>query len=204
MTNLKQNVDDIYSKGFNSAEQSNSVYNQWAEYDEQVLGEGRWTGHSMGASYVIWNYTPDVRVCDLGCGTGAVGKLLKTANYNRVWGFDISKTMIVKALPYYKDVQLINIVEQPYPGEYDVVTAIGVFTKGHLDATPLENLSKCLVSKGKICTTTPITINDYNYEEYAGWNKQTLFTKVLEKPSNSWYENGKQYQHNFCVWEKNE
>ncbi len=84
MTNLKQNVDDIYSKGFNSAEQSNSVYNQWAEYDEQVLGEGRWTGHSMGASYVIWNYTPDVRVCDLGCGTGAVIVVMHNNNSHEI------------------------------------------------------------------------------------------------------------------------
>ena len=56
MTDLKQNVDDIYSKGFNSAEQSNSVYNEWLEYDEQVLGEGRWTGHSMGASCYLELY----------------------------------------------------------------------------------------------------------------------------------------------------
>ena len=204
MTNLKENIDNVYQMEFNNSEQNNALYDNWLEYDDQVIGEGRWTGPGVAASYVIWNYTPDVRVCDLGCGTGIVGKLLKTANYHRVWGFDISKTMIVKAMPYYKDVQLINIVDQPYPGEFDIVTATGVFTKGHLDASPLENIAKCLVSKGKICITTPIFDDDYNYEEQAGWDKQTLFTKVLDKPFDSYYKDGKQYQHNFSVWEKNE
>ena len=202
MANLKNNVDDIYSKEFNSVEQSNSVYNQWHNYDQQVIEQGNWTGHSMGASYVIWNYNPDVRVCDLGCGTGAVGKLLYWANYKNTYGFDISQTMIMQAEGFYKELHMMDICEEPYPGLYDVVTAIGVFTKGHLDSKPLKNVAESLVSKGKLCVTTPLMIDGYDYEKEAGWNDQPYFKKILEKPFDSWREDGKQYQHNFCVWEK--
>ena len=74
--------------------------------------------------------------------------------------------------------------------------------KPYKDDNNFVKVAESLVSKGKLCVTTPLMIDGYDYEKEAGWNDQPYFKKVSEKPFDSWRENGKQYQHNFCVWEK--
>ena len=70
-----------------------------------------------------------------------------------------------------------DIVKQPLPKKYDIILASGLFTKGHLSSAPAENISKCLNEDGILVITTP-NMEDYNYMEESGWNKQQFLTEV--------------------------
>lgn len=204
MVKTEKLISQVYSHTYNNVDEQLNIYDDWAKtYDSTVVGECAWTGASKAAGYVFLNYPWDVQIGDVGCGTGILGKILRTGNYSNIDGYDVSQKMMEYAKEYYKTTEFCNIAETPLPKRYDIITATGIFTKGHVDATAVPHLKNSLNPGGELVVTFPV-LEDYNYEVEAGWTKQTDFKVIHRQIFGSYSSDSERLQHELIVYKLKE
>ncbi len=151
-----QNEDDLMS-----------VYHQWApNYDndnDNLLG----TVSQPIAVQIFQQYAKnkDIKIIDVGCGTGLVGKELKKAGFDNFDGIDISQKMVESAKQRgYSNLCIGNLNEKlPFTDNYyDAALCVGVFTHGHVESGRLDELIRIVKPGGFIC----FTINEGVYVSY--------------------------------------
>ncbi len=179
MSNLNKNLGDSYNNGFDNKQEQRKLYDHWETYTQDICEEAGWLGPVKTTEYVIKNYPKqwEIEIADLGCGPGPVGEILWQAGYSNVDGYDLTEQFIEKAKEHYRYAVVIDITQEVFPKKYDIIIASGLFTKGHLSSAPAKNISKCLNEDGILVITTP-DMDNYNYMEEAGWNKQQFLTEV--------------------------
>ena len=177
MSNLKQNLGDSYSNGFDDANEQIKLYGKWETYTKDICEEAGWLGPLKTTQYVIDNVDVRHEIADLACGPGPGGEILWRKGYANVDGYDLTEAFLEKAKQHYRNVGVIDIVKQPLPKQYDIILASGVFTKGHLSSAPAENIANSLKENGLLIITTP-HMDDYDYIAESGWDKQTFLTQV--------------------------
>ena len=99
----------------------------------------------------------DVRVLDVGCGTGLLAGCLRAEGFNRVDGLDYSAPMLAVAQRESRidKAFLRDLNERLEMGEacYDMLVCTGTFTHGHVGAGCLPELLALLTPGGHlICT----------------------------------------------------
>ena len=163
-----------------------TVYQKWASlYDkdnDDLLG----TVSQPTAVQIFQEYVQDktLKVVDVGCGTGLVGKELKKNGFINFDGIDISQEMIDIAYSRgYKTLFLGNLNESlPFKSKsYDAALCVGVFTHGHVSSDRLSELVRIVKSGGIIC----FTVNEGVYDSYGFDSKiknleSTNIWKILE------------------------
>ena len=163
-----------------------TVYQKWASlYDkdnDDLLG----TVSQPTAVQIFQEYVQDktLKVVDVGCGTGLVGKELKKNGFINFDGIDISQEMIDIAYNRgYKTLFLGNLNESlPFKSKsYDAALCVGVFTHGHVSSDRLSELVRIVKSGGIIC----FTVNEGVYDSYGFDSKiknleSTNIWKILE------------------------
>ena len=163
-----------------------TVYQKWASlYDkdnDDLLG----TVSQPTAVQIFQEYVQDktLKVVDVGCGTGLVGKELKKNGFINFDGIDISQEMIDIAYNRgYKTLFLGNLNESlPFKSKsYDAALCVGVFTHGHVGSDRLSELVRIVKSGGIIC----FTVNEGVYDSYGFDSKiknleSTNIWKILE------------------------
>ena len=163
-----------------------TVYQKWASlYDkdnDDLLG----TVSQPTAVQIFQEYVQDktLKVVDVGCGTGLVGKELKKNGFINFDGIDISQEMIDIAYSRgYKTLFLGNLNESlPFKSKsYDAALCVGVFTHGHVGSDRLSELARIVKSGGIIC----FTVNEGVYDSYGFDSKiknleSTNIWKILE------------------------
>jgi ubiquinone/menaquinone biosynthesis C-methylase UbiE len=163
-----------------------TVYQKWATlYDkdnDDLLG----TVSQPTAVQIFQEYVQDktLKVVDVGCGTGLVGKELKKNGFINFDGIDISKEMIDIAYGRgYETLFLGNLNESlPFKSKsYDAALCVGVFTHGHVGSDRLSELARIVKSGGIIC----FTVNEGVYDSYGFDSKiknleSTNIWKILE------------------------
>jgi ubiquinone/menaquinone biosynthesis C-methylase UbiE len=163
-----------------------TVYQKWASlYDkdnDDLLG----TVSQPTAVQIFQEYVQDktLKVVDVGCGTGLVGKELKKNGFINFDGIDISKEMIDIAYGRgYETLFLGNLNESlPFKSKsYDAALCVGVFTHGHVSSDRLSELVRIVKSGGIIC----FTVNEGVYDSYGFDSKiknleSTNIWKILE------------------------
>jgi ubiquinone/menaquinone biosynthesis C-methylase UbiE len=163
-----------------------TVYQKWASlYDkdnDDLLG----TVSQPTAVQIFQEYVQDktLKVVDVGCGTGLVGKELKKNGFINFDGIDISKEMIDIAYGRgYETLFLGNLNESlPFKSKsYDAALCVGVFTHGHVGSDRLSELARIVKSGGIIC----FTVNEGVYDSYGFDSKiknleSTNIWKILE------------------------
>lgn len=163
-----------------------TVYQKWASlYDkdnDDLLG----TVSQPTAVQIFQEYVQDktLKVLDVGCGTGLVGKELKKNGFINFDGIDISKEMIDIAYGRgYETLFLGNLNESlPFKSKsYDAALCVGVFTHGHVGSDRLSELVRIVKSGGIIC----FTVNEGVYDSYGFDSKiknleSTNIWKILE------------------------
>lgn len=157
--------DQAYS--LKDAEDTKKMYDRWAKVYDQDLTNGEYQQPSRCAqalASVLDN--KQISILDVGCGTGLSGLALREAGYRQIDGCDLSDGMLKKAaeLEIYNRLFSCDLNEPPINAtneQYDAVTAVGVFSFGHISPDAVDELLRVLKSKG----TLIIGLNDHYYDE---------------------------------------
>ena len=156
-----QNEDDLMN-----------VYQRWAaDYDDDndnLLG----TVSQPLSVQIFQEYVKnkELKIIDVGCGTGLVGRELERAGFSNFDGIDISKEMIdIAKQRGYSNLFLGSLNDRlPFAdNDYDAALCVGVFTHGHVDSEGLNELSRIVKPGGILC----FTINEGVYKSY-GFNSK--------------------------------
>ena len=148
-----------YALHGNDPDETRKLYSDWAEtYDQTMLdGLSYSSPGRIAALAAVTEARRDVRVLDVGCGTGLLASCLRTQGFKRVDGLDYSAPMLAVAQregrideAFLRDLNERLEMETEY---YDLLVSTGTFTHGHVQAGCLPELLELLVPEGRlICT----------------------------------------------------
>lgn len=169
----------------NSSEiDSKVLYDEWAgDYNRDLINEYGYIAPNITVNkFNVLLPIKDIKIIDVGCGTGLVGKELNKLGYLNIDGYDISPEMlkIAKQLDIYKELKQTDLNEGPLTPTktYDALICVGSFGYGALDPKAIKNLVALVKSGGMIfifMNSEPF--NSQNYQEYISkLEKQSLWS----------------------------
>ena len=169
----------------NSSEiDSKVLYDEWAgDYNRDLINEYGYIAPNITVNkFNVLHPNKNIKIIDVGCGTGLVGKELSKLGYLNVDGYDISPEMlkIAKKLSVYKELKQTDLNKQPFtPSKtYDALICVGSFGYGALGPKAIKNLVALVRSGGMIfifMNSEPF--NSQNYQEYIlKLEKQSLWS----------------------------
>ena len=148
-----------YSLDGNDPDATLKLYADWAEtYDQTMLdGLSYRSPQRIASLAAMTEARRDVRVLDVGCGTGLLASCLRAEGFTRIDGLDYSAPMLAVAQRESRidDAFLRDLNEGLEMGEacYDMLVSTGTFTHGHVGAGCLPELLALLEPGGNlICT----------------------------------------------------
>lgn len=148
-----------YALRSNDPDETLKLYADWAEtYDQTMLdGLSYRSPRRIAALAAETEARRDVRVLDVGCGTGLLANSLRTQGFHRIDGLDYSAPMLAVAQREGRidEAFLRDLNEGLEMGAecYDMLASTGTFTHGHVGAGCLPELLALLVPGGRlICT----------------------------------------------------
>ena len=161
MSDMKKiTLKDAYA--VETPDDSVELYKDWAEsYDEDFIAATGYVAFQRAAKFFLeQDGRPDGPVLDVGCGTGAVGSVLRDGGVAVVDGIDISQEMLDQAdkkktsagEPVYArliqaDLTTTIAIDDNY---YAGVISTGTFTHGHLGPECLDELWR-VAAPGAVC-----------------------------------------------------
>ena len=167
-----------------NTKETREMYDQWSKVYDHDLGKGEYQQPARCAKALAAQVTyKDISILDVGCGTGLSGLALKEIGFDQIDGCDLSQGMLDKAkkLKLYNKLFTCNLNKPPINAkskQYDAVTAVGVFSFGHIMPDAVDELLRVLKQNG----TLVIGLNDHYYEEGSLTKKlkELKTSKVLE------------------------
>ena len=148
-----------YALSGNDADATLKLYADWAEtYDQTMLdGLSYQSPQRIASLAAMTEAQRDVRVLDVGCGTGLLASCLRAEGFTRIDGLDYSAPMLSVAQRESRidKAFLRDLNKQLEMGEacYDMLVSTGTFTHGHVGAGCLPELLALLAPGGHlICT----------------------------------------------------
>jgi SAM-dependent methyltransferase len=191
----KKWLDEVYGKT------NSELYDNWNNYHEQVIDGLGWKCHILASQWIADNFAEGTEVADIGCGNGQVGIGLQAHDY-KIDGYDINQPMLDRFIAKnYRSIQIHDITKAPLPKKYKCITAIGVLTIGHVDASASKNLADSLTNDGLLYCSMGKHNVDWFFE--GGWSSQKDLEVVKIEPIHSLTtpEGNKQY-HNMITFKK--
>ena len=85
----KKWLDEVYGKT------NSELYDNWVNYNEQVIEELGWKCHTLAAEWIINNFKTGTAVADIGGGNGQVGFAINQGRYS-IDGYDINQPMLAR------------------------------------------------------------------------------------------------------------
>jgi len=152
-----------------TGEETQAFYDRWASVYDEELGENEYR-QPLRCAQALAAHLPDrkARVLDAGCGTGLSGMALAAAGYGLVDGCDFSGGMLEKAFSrgVYSKVFRADLNQPPLDardGEYAGLTAVGVFSFGHVMPEAVDEFLRVTEPGAPIV----IGLNDHYFREGA-------------------------------------
>jgi len=109
--------------------------------------------------YVLAQIPPGLRVLDVGCATGLLGKALRARGAKKLVGIEGDPSMAAAAGPFYDRVVCANLESDAdhVLGEetFDIIVCADVLEHLREPATVLASLSRHLDSRGRILISVP-------------------------------------------------
>ncbi len=153
--------------------ETREMYDRWAEvYDRDLTGSAYQQPARCAAALRHQLTGGSAKILDVGCGTGLSGLALKKAGFGAIDGCDLSDGMLekAKALNLYDRLFACDLNKPPMEaddGAYDGLTAVGVFSFGHVMADAVDELLRVVKPGAPLV----IGLNDHFYEEGSLTNK---------------------------------
>ncbi|XP_041463510.1 methyltransferase-like protein 27 isoform X2 [Lytechinus variegatus] len=162
-----------------------NMYDDIADKYEEITHALECNGARLTAN-ALFGLIPnrDIRVLDVGCGIGMVGKELFDKGYRDIHGVDISAGMLKvleKKQIYTKLVKARFDPTTPLEyadGYFDVIVSCGVFVPAHLTHTCLPEIFRLLKPGGIFIITTRKNVFD---EELGDIKLKSTFAGLIEK-----------------------
>ena len=155
----EQLLAHAYALQSNDPDETLKLYADWAEtYDQSMIeGLSYRSPQRLATLAAATEARRDVKVLDVGCGTGLLASSLRAQGFNRVDGLDYSAPMLAVAQREGRidEAFLRDLNERLEMGaeSYDMLVSTGTFTHGHVGAGCLPGLLALLVPEGRlICT----------------------------------------------------
>ncbi|MEM9329758.1 MAG: class I SAM-dependent methyltransferase [Pseudomonadota bacterium] len=148
-------------------EETRAMYDRWAKVYDRDLKAGDYQQPARCADALSKHLANQSGlILDVGCGTGLSGLALHNAGFKNVDGCDLSQGMLemAKNLDIYTRLFACDLNEPPLDvadDYYDGLTAVGVFSFGHVLPDAVDELLRVVKPNGIII----IGLNDHFYEE---------------------------------------
>ncbi|MEM9277913.1 MAG: class I SAM-dependent methyltransferase [Pseudomonadota bacterium] len=148
-------------------DETRAMYDRWAKVYDRDLETSEYRQPARCAEALSSQLkSKDATVLDVGCGTGLSGLALSQAGFQQIDGCDLSEGMLEKAgqLDVYGRLFACDLNKPPLDvadEQYDAITAVGVFSFGHIMPDAVDELLRVIKPDGIII----IGLNDHYYEE---------------------------------------
>ena len=137
-------------------------YNRNAKFYDEFMRDGGCVYYTIGARELTKHLKEikapkDVKIADVGAGTGLVGQLLtELYGYNNLTAFDVSAGMLeeAKKKDAYNDFVMCDLhVDdmEKYQQKYDHAISIGCFVLGIVKPIALEKVASLVKPGGLVC-----------------------------------------------------
>lgn len=161
-TDREQRLEFVYA-----AEGDDDVrrrYDVWAEHYDSDVGSLQWTAPQAAADRCHHFLRVDAEILDAGCGTGLVGVALTSLGHTRLVGFDLSDAMLAHSdsRGVYAELHQGSLNDRlPFADRrFGATIAVGVFTRGHAEASAFAELARVTEHGGCVI----VTIRDDNVQ----------------------------------------
>jgi predicted TPR repeat methyltransferase len=140
--------------GKNAKVDSKLLYDEWAnDYDNDLINEYGYIAPKLTVDkFKALVLKKNLKIIDVGCGTGLVGQALYENGYKNIDGYDISSEMlkIAKQSKFYKELKQIDLNDKPtnLSETYDVLICVGSFGYGALEPIAIRHLIGLVKSGG--------------------------------------------------------
>ena len=165
-------LDKIYKS--NSYTTSKELYQKWAPSYDDELTENQYVT-PLRCAQILSDYTKNknIKILDIGCGTGLSGFALKKIGFKSIDGLDLSEEMlrIAEKKKIYRS--LINLDlnnTTDFNKKYDAIIAAGVISPKHANPDTILSSYSILKKKGLMI----FSINDHALND-------TLFLNSINK-----------------------
>lgn len=164
MSNNRTYLDSVYA--LSNTDETLALYSDWAKsYDDELRAAGYASPGRVAAALAASCSDKTAPVLDVGCGTGLSGEALCDAGFSVIDGTDFSQEMleVAQAKNFYRKTSA-GSPDQPLPGEpgeYQNITAVGVFSPGHADA----GLISVVIERLPVGGCFAFTLNEHALED---------------------------------------
>ena len=140
--------------GKNAKVDSKLLYDEWAnDYENDLINEYGYIAPKLTVDkFKALVLKKNLKIIDVGCGTGLVGQALYEHGYKNIDGYDISPEMlkIAKQSKFYKELRQIDLNDKltNLPKNYDVLICVGSFGYGALGPIAIRHLIGLVRSGG--------------------------------------------------------
>lgn len=148
-------------------DETRAMYDRWAKVYDRDLQNGEYQQPARCAEALAGHLPVEgAKILDVGCGTGLSGLALAERGYIGIDGCDLSQGMLDRAneLEIYGRLFACDLNKPPLDvadQHYDGVTAVGVFSFGHIMPDAVDELLRITKPQGLVI----IGLNDHYYEE---------------------------------------